>query len=62
LYHELIRGGFPAGYAIDEDAAIHFVGTEAREVVSARPGATAYRVEKIGADVVETPLTVRLLP
>jgi dipeptidase E len=62
LYHELIRDGLPAGYAIDEDAAIHFVGTEVREVVSARHGATAYRVEKIGTEVVETPLTPRLLP
>lgn len=61
LYHKLIADGFPAGYAIDDDAAIHFVGTEVAEVVSAREGATAYRVEKQGEQVVETPLPARAL-
>jgi peptidase E len=63
LYHRLIHEGFPAGYAIDNDAAIHFVGSETREVVTARAGATAYRVERSpeGA-VVETALAARLLP
>ena len=28
LYHSLISEGFPPGYAIDDDAAIHFTGTE----------------------------------
>ncbi len=31
----LVANGFPAGYAADDDAALHFVGTELREVVSA---------------------------
>jgi len=61
LYHRLIAEGFPAGYAIDDDAAIHFVGTEVAEVVSARDGATAYRVERRGGQVVETPLEARTL-
>lgn len=61
LYHSLISEGFPAGYAIDDDAAIHFAGTELSEVVSARPGATAYRVELSGGQVVETPLDARQL-
>ena len=39
LYHKLIGDGFPAGIAVDEDAAVHYVGTEISEVVSARPGA-----------------------
>lgn len=62
LYHRLVAGGFPAGLAIDDDAAVHFVGTRIAEVVSARAGATAYRVER-GADgqVVETALAARLL-
>jgi peptidase E len=62
LYHQLIREGFPAGYAVDDDAAIHFIGTEAREVVTARSGATAYRVELLDGVVRETPLEARLLP
>lgn len=59
LYHRLIGSGFPAGYAVDNDAAIHFVGTELAEVVSARDGATAYRVELHDGQVVETPLEAR---
>lgn len=62
LYHRLVREGFPGGLAVDEDAAAHFVGTELAEVVASREGAAAYRVEKRGADVIETPLPARLLP
>ena len=54
-YRELVDAGFPAGYAADDSAALHFVGTELREVVSSRPGAAAYRVEP-GS---ETPITAR---
>lgn len=61
LYHRLIAGGFPPGYAIDDDAAIHFVGTEVAEVVSARSGATAHRVELRDGQAVETPLAARQL-
>src|SRR5262245_11981186 len=55
VYRELVEGGFPAGYAADDCAALHFVGTELREVVSSRPGAAAYRVEP-GS---ETPIPAR---
>ena len=61
LYHDLIRGGFPAGYAIDDDAAIHFIGTTLEEVVSGREGAAAYRVERVFGEVVETRLEPRQL-
>jgi dipeptidase E len=57
VYRDLVANGFPAGYAAEDHAALHFVGTELREVVSARPGARGYRVEP-GA---ETPLETRLL-
>lgn len=59
LYHRLIGEGFPAGYAIDDDAAIRFRGTDVAEIVSARAGASAYRVERIGGEVAETPLSAR---
>ena len=61
LYHRLIAEGFPAGIAIDEDAAVHYIGTERTEVVSGRDGATAYTVELVDGEVVETPLTARAL-
>ena len=57
VYRELVTSGFPAGYAADDDAAFHFVGTELREVVSAREGAGGYRVER-GS---ETSIPARLL-
>jgi len=57
VYRELVDGDFPAGYAADDCAAIHFVGTELREVVASREGARGYRVER-GA---ETPIAARLL-
>jgi len=56
-YRALVDDGFPPGYAADDDAALHFVGTELREVVSARAGATCYRVEP----GTERPLDARLL-
>jgi peptidase E len=62
LYQALVAEGFPSGYAVDDDAALHFVGTGLVEVVTARPGATAYRVERAEGRVVETPLPARLLP
>ena len=57
VYRSLVDDGFPTGYAADGGAALHFVGTELREVVSSRPDARAYRVES-GA---ETAIGARLL-
>ena len=50
LYQELVAGGFPAGYAADEGAALHFDAAGALfQAVASREGARAYRVER-GAD------------
>ena len=57
VYRSLVDGGFPAGYAADDNAALHFVGTELHEVVATVPDAAAYRVGQ-GA---ETSLAARLL-
>lgn len=54
--------GFPAGYAIDDDAAIRFVGQDLADVVTARTGASAYRVQRGPTGVVEMKLEARLLP
>jgi dipeptidase E len=56
-YAELLREGFPAGIAIDDDVGVRFDGTELTEVVTSREGATAYRVSAGG----EEPLEARLL-
>ena len=57
VYTELVGAGLPAGLAADDGVALHFVGTELHEAVTARPGATAYRVGPEG----ERPLEARLL-
>jgi dipeptidase E len=57
VYRALVDEGFPAGYAADDGAALHFAGADLREAVSARAGARAYRV--VAGD--ETPIDARLL-
>jgi peptidase E len=57
VYRALVDGGFPAGLAADEGVGLRFVGRDLAEVVTAREGATAYRVEP-GS---ETPLAARLV-
>ncbi len=51
--------GLPPGYAADDHAAVHLVGTEVHAAVAARDGAGVYRVEP-GPDgtAVEHPLPV----
>ncbi|HUG63741.1 MAG TPA: peptidase E [Gaiellaceae bacterium] len=57
VYNELVADGFPAGYAADDGAAFHFVGTALREVVASDAGSRGYRVEA-GA---ERPIKPRIL-
>jgi len=42
-YRELLGAGFPEGVAADNGVALHYLGVELHEVVTCRPGATAYR-------------------
>jgi dipeptidase E len=50
VYTRLVADGLPAGVAADDDVALHYVGTELHEVVTSRPGATAYRVTSSGEE------------
>ena len=62
LFQKLVaEGTLPAGYGVDDGAALVFRGTTLTEVVSARPGAAAYRVERDATGVIETPLESRRL-
>ena len=45
VYQELVASGFPPGIAADESVALHYVGTELKEVVSAREDGRAYLVD-----------------
>jgi dipeptidase E len=58
VYQGLVADGFPPGYAADDGAALHFEGTELKEVLAVADGARAYRVEP-GS---ETPLETRFVP
>jgi dipeptidase E len=57
VYRELVSSGFPAGYAADDGAALHFVGTDLHEVVASSAGPRAYRVDPDA----ETPIEARVL-
>jgi dipeptidase E len=52
-YHDLLRGGMRPGYAAEDGAALHFVGTELARVVASRPEARGYRLDPRGERVVE---------
>jgi dipeptidase E len=60
-YHALVAAGLAPGYAADDGAALCFVDGELHEVVSSRPNARAYRVERGDGRVVETALPTRFL-
>jgi peptidase E len=60
-YHAAVRAGMPAGWAADDGAALHFVGAGLSRVVSSRPGAGAYRVDRVNGEPVEAPLAVEYL-
>ena len=55
-YHTLVAGGMRAGFAVEDRVALHFRGTRLKHVVSSRPGACAYRVQKSARGVRETRL------
>ena len=45
-YRELVDSGFPEGIAAEDGVGLHYVGTDLSEVVTCRPGATAFRVTR----------------
>jgi dipeptidase E len=49
-YRELVDGGFPEGIAAEDGVGLHYTGVELREVVTCRPGATAFRVTRGGEE------------
>ena len=53
VYTKLVAEGFPPGLAADDCVALRFDGTELAEVVTARPGAGAYRVSAEGEEPIK---------
>jgi peptidase E len=63
LLHQLVGDGvLPTSYATDDGVGIVYRGTSVHEVISDRPGASAYRIELLDGHVIETALIPRLLP
>ena len=61
-YHRFVRERrLPPGFAADDLVALHFEGTDLAEVVCAREGVAAYRVEADGDAVSETRIEPRVL-
>ena len=60
-FRSAVAEGLPAGLAADDGAAAHFVDGALHAAVSSRPDAGLYRVERCGAQVLETPLPTRPL-
>lgn len=60
-FHRHVAKGAPAGYAVDDGVALHFEGSRLHAAVSSRLHARAFRVQRRGAKVVETALSVRYL-
>jgi len=60
-YHDLLRAGMRAGYAAEDGAALHFVGTELSRVVASRPAARGYRIAADGERVMEMRLATAFL-
>lgn len=52
-YRELVAGGLAPGIAADDSVGVRYEGVELAEVVTARPGATAYRVDAEGETSLE---------
>src|SRR4051812_17289751 len=58
---DCIADGMPAGWGVDDGAALVFEGTELSGAVAAERGPRAWRIEREGAEVVETVVATRVL-
>jgi dipeptidase E len=58
---DCIADGMPAGWGVDDGAALVFEGTELSGAVAAAPGARAWRVERAGDEVAERALPTRVI-
>lgn len=60
-YQRLVGEGLAGGFAAEDYAALHFVGTRLHACIASRPGAGCYRVGLVRGKVIETALPTRLL-
>jgi dipeptidase E len=60
-YHGFLREGMRPGYAAEDGAALHFVGSELARVVASRPRARGYRLDAADGRLVEMRIATRYL-
>src|SRR4249919_3218974 len=60
-YHAQLRAGMRAGYAAEDGAALHFVGTELRRAVASRPAAKAFWLDPGPGGIAEVELATAYL-
>jgi peptidase E len=60
-YLDCVADGMPAGWGVDDGAALLFEGTELSGAVASQPGARAWRIERDGGEVAEMPVAARLV-
>jgi dipeptidase E len=60
-YHELVRAGFPGGYAADDYVGLHFVDESFTKAVTTSPTASAYRITLVDDQIKEVAIPTRLL-
>jgi len=58
---DCVADGMPAGWGVDDGAALLFEGTELSGAVAGEPRRRAWRIEREGDEVVETAVPVRVL-
>ena len=62
VFHQMVASGrMRPGYALDDGAALHYVGTSLAEIVRSRPNAQAYRVDAVAGQAQERILESRYL-
>ena len=61
-YHQLLSQGLISeGYATEDGVALHFIGDRLKNIVSSRPKAQAYYLNKKNGKVTENPLSPKYL-
>jgi peptidase E len=60
-YLDFVRAGMCSGYAAEDGAALHFVGTELSRVVASRPSARGYRLDARGERAIEIQIATAYL-
>jgi dipeptidase E len=59
--HMVASGQVKPGFALDDGAAVHYIGDDLAEIVSSRPGAGAYRLSASAGQAQEELLPIRYL-